>query len=178
LEAEEGGGSSREAVGTSLHPVTLRGCRYGRDDDGQRGDDVAEGRKGGGRDAFADLFEAHREDVVRLAYLLSGDAEMAKDAAAEAFVRTYQQWRRGKVDRVEAYVRRAVINAVKNDFRRRGRQRRFEGRRFGDGRGARAPSEHADASDEVWQLIRQLPQRQRTVVVLRYWEDQPLADIA
>lgn len=129
-------------------------------------------------EAFAEVFAAHRDDVVRLAYLLCGDPDAARDAAAEAFARTYDQWRRGRVDRVEAYVRRAVVNHVKNDFRRRGRQRAFEGQRFGDDRGATSQTDRADATDAMWQLIRGLPQRQRTAVVLRFWEDLSVAEVA
>lgn len=133
-----------------------------------------------GRDraAFERVFEAHQKEVVTLAYMLCGDAETARDAAAEAFARTYEQWRRGRVVRVEGYVRRAVTNQVNSHFRRVGRQRAFERRRAGEGRAATPHVEKVEARDRVRGLIRQLPARQRTAVVLRYWADLPDAEIA
>lgn len=128
--------------------------------------------------AFAQVFAEHRDDVVGLAYVLSGDAETARDAAAEAFARTYEQWRRGNVDRVEGYVRRAVVNQVNSHFRRLGRQRTFERRRAGDARAATPHAERAAAGDRVRRLIRQLPRRQQTAVVLRYWGDLSDTEIA
>lgn len=133
-----------------------------------------------GRDraAFERVFEAHQNEVVTLAYMLCGDAEAARDAAAEAFARTYEQWRRGRVVRVEGYVRRAVINQVNSHFRRVGRQRTFERRRAGEGRAATPHVEKTEARDRVKGWIRQLPARQRTAVVLRYWADLSDAEIA
>lgn len=132
----------------------------------------------GHRDEFAQVFEAHRHDVVRLAYLLTGDAEAAKDAAAEAFARTYDHWRRGRVERVEGYVRRAVVNHVNSHFRRLARQRRLEERYAGDDRGLLDHDERSAAADEMRVLLRQLPRRQRTAVVLRFWEDLTVEQIA
>lgn len=130
------------------------------------------------RTAFAQVFEQHRDDVVGLAYVLSGDAETARDAAAEAFARTYEQWRHGNVDRIEGYVRRAVVNQVHSHFRRLGRQRRFEQRRAGDARAATPHPDRAAAGDRVRRLIRQLPRRQQTAVVLRYWADLTDEEVA
>lgn len=130
------------------------------------------------REAFAAVFEAHRDEVVRLAYLLCGDGEVARDAAAEAFARTYQQWRRGRVDRVEGYVRRAVVNHVNSYFRRLGRQRRVEQRAEGDARRHGAVGEQVATTEQVRTLLRQLPARQRTAVVLRYWEDLSDTEVA
>lgn len=134
------------------------------------------GRREGEDADFAAVFDAHRDEVVRLAYLVSGDAELAKDAEAEAFARTYEQWRRGRVENVAGYVRRAVVNRVKNDYRRRGSQRRHERRRRGDERGSVAPDERVADVDAVTRLLRQLPARQRAAVVLRYWGDLPVAE--
>ena len=54
-------------------------------------------RAGEGDAAFSAVFAAERDAVLRLACALVGDAEVAKDLAADAFARTYAQWRRGRV---------------------------------------------------------------------------------
>ena len=128
---------------------------------------------------FAALFEAHHDEVVRLAYLLCGDVELAGDAAAEAFARTYQQWQRGQVGHVPGYVRRVAINYVNSHFRRQARSRRAHIRHGPQWpAGAPSPSEQTiDAQHARW-LIRQLPSRQATAIVLRYWQDLSHAEIA
>lgn len=134
----------------------------------------------GDRDTFAEIFEAHRDEVVRLAYLLCGDRELARDAAAEAFARTYQQWQRGHVDHVPGYVRRVVINYVNSHFRRLERWHRAQSR-HGPGPSHEemaSPTEQVAHIQQVRSLIRQLPPRQRTAIVLRYWEDLSDAEIA
>ncbi|QBI19861.1 sigma-70 family RNA polymerase sigma factor [Egibacter rhizosphaerae] len=137
-----------------------------------------QGFRNGDRDQFAEVFAAHVSEVGRLAQALCGNSEVARDATAEAFAKTYEQWRRGRVDRVAGYVRRAVVNEVNSHFRRVGRQRTFESRRRGDGRAdTPAPEQHDDA-DRVRVLLEELPERQRTAVVLRYWADLSVEEVA
>lgn len=118
---------------------------------------------------FDRVFASQRDRVVGLAYALCGDPDVARDAAAEAFARTYEQWRRGRVERLEAYLRRAVVNEVNTHFRGLGRLRRWERRRRGDARGAASGAERVENIDRVRRLLRELPHRQRQAVVLRYW---------
>jgi hypothetical protein len=47
----------------------------------------------GDRPALDALFRLHETFAVRLAFLVTGDVELAKDAAQEAFLRTYRQIR-------------------------------------------------------------------------------------
>lgn len=130
------------------------------------------------RTEFERVFSDHRDRVVALAYALCGDPDVARDAAAEAFARTYEQWRQGRVERLEGYLRRAVVNEVNSHFRGLGRLRRWERRREGDARGAVSGADRVDNLDRVRRLLRELPSRQRTAVVLRYWGDLSDAEVA
>jgi DNA-directed RNA polymerase specialized sigma24 family protein len=69
--------------------------------------------------SFADLFARHYLPALRLAALLEGDPTRAEDAVCDAFARVYGRLRRGGVDDVPAYLRRAVVNAVRGSWRRR-----------------------------------------------------------
>lgn len=133
-----------------------------------------------GRDdeAFADIVTAEHDRAFRLAYLLAGDRHAAEDALAEAFARTYEKWRAGKVTDVGPYLRRAVHNQVKNQRRAMARLRRHEHRRRGDDRGRGTPAGHVAARDAVVDLLDQLTYRQRAAIVLRYYEDCSEAEIA
>lgn len=131
------------------------------------------------RDAdFADVFATHARDAVRLATLLTGDPHRAEDLVSEAFARVYVRWRRGGVMDPGAYLRRAVVNQVRYSARRRFLERREASRRHGDQRGPRAHDDDIAERDEVDRLLAVLSERQRTAIVLRYWEDLPEAAVA
>lgn len=129
-------------------------------------------------DEFTRMYAAHHAEALRLAYLLCGDAHRAEDAVAEAFVKVYRQMRKGGVEQPRAYLRRAVINEINSRFRRLALERREASRRTGDDRGGRLPDDALADTDEVFTALRSLPERQRTVVVLRFYEDLPEKDIA
>ncbi len=128
--------------------------------------------------SFATVFNAHHRQAVRLAYLLTSDADQAEDIVAEAFAKVYVRWRRGEVRDVGAYLRRAVANEANSKLRRRYLERRHAERRTGDDRGVRLADEHAADHDQVWRAIERLPDRQRQAVVLRYFEDLSEAETA
>lgn len=134
--------------------------------------------RGGSEEAFAAAFAAERDQVVGLAYALVGDAELAKDLAADAFARPYEQWRRGRVDHLPGYVRQAVVNAARDHIRRAQRRRRHEARRGGDDRGVAEMAEGVARRDAARRLLTQLPVRQRAALVLRYWQDCTDAQVA
>ena len=103
------------------------------------------------------------------------------DLLVSAFARTYGKWRAGQVSNVDAYVRQAIVNAVRGAWRRRLVERRhadaLERQAVDD---AYAPSfegrmvERAD----VWDALRRLSPGQRRVVVLRYYEDLDVSEVA
>jgi RNA polymerase sigma-70 factor (sigma-E family) len=121
--------------------------------------------------SFAVVFNEHHRRAVRLAYLLTGDPDQAEDVVADAMAKVYVQWRRGRVDDVGPYLRRAVANQANSRLRRRYLERREASRQTGDGRGVRLVDDQAADRDTMWRAIQQLPDRQRQVVVLRYYED-------
>lgn len=128
--------------------------------------------------SFAAVFNAHHRRAVRLAYLLTSDADQAEDIVAEAFAKVYGRWKRGEVRDVGAYLRRAVANEANSRLRRRYLERREGTRRHGDERGVRLVDDHAADRDEVWSALSRLPLRQRQAVVLRYYEDLSAAETA
>jgi RNA polymerase sigma-70 factor (sigma-E family) len=122
-------------------------------------------------DALADVFRAHHADVVRLAYLLCGDHERAEDLVADVFTKLYRRLQRGSVDNVRAYLRRSVVNQVNSSFRRLALERREAARRRGDDRGVRAHADDVAERAAMLAALDRLPPRQRTAVVLRFYED-------
>lgn len=129
--------------------------------------------------SFADVYAAHRDDVVRLAFLLCGDRHLAEDLAAEAFARTWRQWERGRVDDVGPYVRRAVVNLRNSWWRRTSLHRnRVTDRASGDRRAEQPATDAVADRDQLAQALQRLSQRQRQVLVLRYFADLSVEDTA
>ena len=104
--------------------------------------------------------------------VLSGDREIAAEATDEALSRALQHWDRvGLMDSPGGWTYQVAVNVVRRLTRRRALERRLL-RRLGPRAAEPAPG------GEVWDLVRSLPERQRTAVVLRYVADLAEADIA
>jgi RNA polymerase sigma-70 factor (sigma-E family) len=129
-----------------------------------------------GTTSFTAAFEAHYDDTVGLAYLLCGNRQRAEDATAEAFAKMLRRWSR--VDNPGAYVRRAVVNEINSRFRRLRLERQQDQRRHGDDRGQRAHDDEIADREAVLEALGALPRRQRTAVVLRYYEQMTEAEAA
>ena len=68
---------------------------------------------------FSEFMHGRWTQLVRLGYGLTGDQQLAEDLAQTAFARAYASWSRvRKADDPDAYVRRIVVNANKNRFRK------------------------------------------------------------
>jgi RNA polymerase sigma factor (sigma-70 family) len=131
--------------------------------------------EGGRKGRIERMYEMYRRDALRLATALTGDAALAPDIVQTAFVRllsTYRDLR--EQDFFYAYLRKTIVNLVRDSGRRAAVERRALGR-LREGREDRAgqPDEAARFGSFAYliDLIRALPQRQRTVLVLRYFED-------
>lgn len=127
---------------------------------------------------FADVFAAHHDEGMRIAYLLCGDRHRAEDAVADAFVKVYRRWSKGQVDNPRAYIRRAVVNEVNSRFRRLALERREAAKQRGDERGQRLHEDEVADTDAMFRALQRLPERQRTAIVLRYYNDLSEAETA
>lgn len=120
-----------------------------------------------------ELYVEAYEPMVRLAYLVVGDASAAEEVVQEAFVRVHARWR--TVDNPGGYLRIAVLNGARNELRRRSAARRLKARQSAE-RPPPAGLDHATA--ELVDALDVLSPRQRAVVVLRFYEGASEAQIA
>ncbi len=123
-------------------------------------------------DDLAVLFEDLMPGLVRLAHLLTGSLQLAEEAVQDAFVSVYQ--RRSKVQKPEQYLRRIVVNNCHSRTRRRG----VEKRKLQIVASQSSQADWPPEVDEVWELLADLSERQRTALVLRFYEDLTVPDIA
>lgn len=116
--------------------------------------------------------------LVGYAYLLTGDTHAARDLVQEAFVRTFARRRvSGDVAWLEAFVRRVILNVYLDGYRRR-RTWVAVRHRAADERPTAAPDVIAADRADVAAAMDRLTPRQRACVVLRYFEDRTVLDIA
>ncbi len=120
---------------------------------------------------FSAIVRQQRDRLWRVAWLITGEADLADDVVAAAMVRAWRGWGSRAVRDPEAYLRRAVVNEATDRFRARRRDRRWVERRAGDGRGERALDDAAADRTDLARALARLPVGQRAVIVLRYWAD-------
>ncbi|MEO8888535.1 MAG: SigE family RNA polymerase sigma factor [Jatrophihabitantaceae bacterium] len=127
---------------------------------------------------FTSFVRANTTALLRTAYLLTGSAAGAEELVQDTLARLYPKW--DKVQSAEvpiAYVRRSVANAFVNQRRRPSRREvAYEFLPEHDDP-YDAPAQLADRS-ELTQLLRELPDRQRAALVLRFFHDLPDDEIA
>ncbi|MGH9248205.1 MAG: SigE family RNA polymerase sigma factor [Acidimicrobiales bacterium] len=132
----------------------------------------------GGR--LAELYTRYADGTVRLAYLLTGDQGLAEDLTQEAFIRLAGRFLHLRnAAGFEAYLRRTVVNLANSHFRRRRAEQASLQRRAGL-RDPEPASSDPEDRDVMRRALLRLPQRQRTAVVLRFYEDlseQQTADV-
>ena len=120
------------------------------------------------------LVESDGAALLRFAYLLCRDAGRAEDLVQDALVRMMRV--RSSVDAPAAYARRVIVNEYLS-WRRRFSSTERIGTEGLDA-GSADPSDAVADRELVWRLIGSLPPRSRAVLVLRYYEDLPDAEIA
>jgi RNA polymerase sigma-70 factor (sigma-E family) len=124
------------------------------------------------------LYQEHALGLVRLAVIMLGDLETARDVVQDAFLGLYRQWDGlSDASHALAYVRTSVLNGCRTALRRESRYVRtvFAEPAFESAEaGALVGEEHR----EVVAAIRRLPDRQREALVLRFYLDMDEGEVA
>ena len=121
-------------------------------------------------DKLEALYLCHGPEALRLAYLLTGDRELAEDLAQEAFVRVARRLTGLRnADSVRWYLRRTVVNLANSHLRRRRVERAHMPALASSVAGV--VTTDVVTKQVVRDAIARLSARQRTVVVLRYYQD-------
>jgi RNA polymerase sigma-70 factor (sigma-E family) len=128
--------------------------------------------------AVTDLFREHHLELVRLALVMVGDLATAEDVVQDAFERLHRGWRGLRQPSSGlAYVRSSVLNGCRSVHRRAAVARKHAPQ-LADPDAAPADTAAADDRGEMTAALLSLPRRQREVLVLRYYLDLDIAEIA
>ena len=119
---------------------------------------------------FESWMVARQGRLLRTAYLLTGDVHAAEDLVQTALAKLYLAWDRvADAPSVDAYARKILVNEHTSSWRRLWRHREV----VTDTSSHDVPvrdAEYDGVSAALWSAVRALPDRQRAVVVLRYYE--------
>lgn len=120
---------------------------------------------------FEEFYRERWTDAVRLAFVITGEAASAEDIAQDALSRVATRF--ATLDAPWPYTRAAIVNTSRSHHRRLRREAV---------RNRSASTPELDASDrtafELLDIVDKLPFRQKTVIVLRYYEDLSEREIA
>jgi RNA polymerase sigma factor (sigma-70 family) len=122
---------------------------------------------------------AERGDALtRYAYFVSGSREDAADLVQDALVKAFGRLRNGfTVASAEAYVRRTILNGFIDDGRRTTRWRRIAHLEVAPTE-LDSPAVETDLALDLHGELRKLTPRERACLVLRYYDDLKVDDIA
>jgi len=136
-----------------------------------------------GHERFREFVENRSSALLKTAVLLSGgDRHAAEDLLQSALIKAAGRWQR--IDEPEAYVRQILYRQQVSRWRLKWRRRELTVAEPPEGAGGTATAAAVDASSAadlrivMRGALARLTARQRTVLVLRYFEDLPEADVA
>jgi RNA polymerase sigma-70 factor (ECF subfamily) len=146
---------------------------------------LVERARRGDKNAFAQIVEIYQTPVYNLAYRMLGNANDAEDAAQETFLRSYAQLKKFHADQKFATWLLSIDAHYCID---RLRRRRFlwvslEDGPLNDTLVSDAPEVddqllRLESQQEIERLLERLTPASRLVVVLHYWHDQSVEEIA
>jgi RNA polymerase sigma factor (sigma-70 family) len=111
------------------------------------------------------------------AYVVCGDPTQAQDLVQDALVKTFARGRDIAPGKAEAYVRRAIATLYVDNYRRQQRWARVQ-HLFREPEVEIASTPFSDLGADIAMALNALPPRVRACVVLRYFDDLTVPDIA
>ena len=130
--------------------------------------------------SYKDFVTARRRALLRTAFLMTGDWYAAEDLVQEALTKLYVSWRRvHRDDDMMAYARRVLVNAHIDGTRRPWRREHVVDA-VPELPGPGDPAESGDlyTRERLLAALAAVPPRQRATLVLRFWEDLAVEQVA
>jgi RNA polymerase sigma-70 factor (sigma-E family) len=130
--------------------------------------------------SFSSYVRARGPVLLRTARSLTANPSDAEDLLQTALTKTYVAWERIEDHRaLDGYVRRALLNTRTSQWRKR-KVDEFACDELPEPETVPTPdpAEQQVLHDAMWRAVMKLPDRQRAMVVLRYYEDLSEAQTA
>jgi RNA polymerase sigma-70 factor (sigma-E family) len=122
------------------------------------------------RGGLAELYVRYAPEGIRLAYLLTGDRALAEDLVQEAFARFVGRLHYlREPEAFGGYLRTTIVNLSHSHFRHAKVERAYVERLAQTPERARTTNQELD--EAMHEILLSLPKRQRSAIVLRFYED-------
>jgi RNA polymerase sigma-70 factor (sigma-E family) len=124
---------------------------------------------------FAEFAAAASPRLLRAAYLLCGNPHTAEDLAQTTLTKVFASWRRiSRQDAVHAYATRTLVNTYLCDKRRKSSREVIT---------SQLPEPAIEPPGPELRMVMldalaTLPPRSRVIVVMRYWADMSVEEVA
>ena len=168
------------AAGTALEAMTMATA-----------DEIAGREMETAAEEFSRVVERHRPQIFRFLLASTRDVDLAETLTQECFLKAHRNWGSFRGDSsAMTWLMRIAINLQKDHWRNRRMQFWRQTRTNAvdlDEASEWLPSGESSAEQQllareqvkrVWQSVKGLSERQRTVFLLRYVEEQELSEIA
>jgi RNA polymerase sigma-70 factor (sigma-E family) len=130
-------------------------------------------------DGLTEFVAARQQALMRTAYLLTGDGQLAEDLVQSALIKVATRWERVATGGdPEAYVRKVLYHEHISWWRRWGRHRDYPSAEPPEPEGRPDFADDSLRAIVLRQALNRLASRQRAVIVLRFYEDCSEADTA
>jgi len=143
-------------------------------------DDLARRVSDGDSEAFQTLYESHLDTIYRYVYYKVGNGQLAEDLTQHIFMKAWEainryQWRELPF---QHWLLRLARNTVIDHYRSTKPANASLLDPIGDGVDPEAELAQTEMIQTLQEAVRQLPDEQREVIVLRFIEQMPHADVA
>lgn len=129
-------------------------------------------------DGMERLVREREKALLGYAYVVCGNPTLAQDLVQDALVKTFSRPRDGLTQvKAEAYVRRAITTLYVDHYRRQQRWQRVQ-HLFRPPVVEESSTVYSDLSADIATALAALPPRVRACVVLRFFDDLTVPDIA
>lgn len=127
-------------------------------------------------EAMTDLVERYGNEMLRLAILYLGSREQAEDAVQDSFIKIYLSAREEAP--AKSFVMRVLVNTCK-DYLKSGWNRHVNlVDEYSESTVSEGDALHTNEMGELRQAVLELPPKYREIVILRYYEDFSVGEIA
>ena len=143
-------------------------------------DDLARRVSDGDSEAFQTLYESHLDTIYRYVYYKVGNGQLAEDLTQHIFMKAWEainryQWRELPF---QHWLLRLARNTVIDHYRSTKPANASLLDPIGDGIDPEEELAQSEMIETLQEAVRQLPDEQREVIVLRFIEQMPHADVA
>jgi RNA polymerase sigma-70 factor (sigma-E family) len=132
-----------------------------------------------GTATFEEYVAARGRWVERIAFLLTGDPHLAQDLTQLTLLQAFRNWSAVEsAQHPDAYVRQILVNQLRTHQRRKAWTEVVTDDPPQPDWGTDRPIDGVDERLRIETYLRGLPPRSRAVVVLRYFEDLEVSEVA